>query len=82
MHVPKSMWPVILAPFNGEFPQDDAQFRVLLENIRKQGNYMEHTHAGPLTMEEGVRMPAATGTFFNEYNFDDGMGFPGAQSNF
>ena len=84
--VPKHMWPVLLFPNNGRLPSDAAAFAAMLEQIKTQCHMLEHTHAGPRTLEEGWHRPGETGHFWYEdasddpfgvFREDDGAGYAG-----
>ena len=46
LFIPRRTWPVVLAPWAGRLPEQEAQLRELLDAIRHQGHVAESPHAG------------------------------------
>ena len=46
LYVPRRTWPIVLAPWAGRLPEQEAQLRDLLDAIRHQGHVAESPHAG------------------------------------
>ena len=61
LHVPKSVWPLILVPFNNTLPRTEYDLQQLLQSVRRQAHLVEHTHSGPRDLDEGFRRPGAVG---------------------
>jgi len=64
--VPKTFWHTLLFPFGGRLPTTEDELQNLIRQIRQQCHLLEHTHAGPRTLEEGWRQPGGTGTYFSD----------------
>ena len=67
LSVPQIHWPVLLQPFGGSFPRDEAQFHQLLVQVRRHCHIMERTHAGARTLAEGWDRPFATKNVAREH---------------
>ena len=70
--ISKVHWPLLLAPFQGRFPANEAGLQQLLTAIRTQCHLLERTHSTSRTLEEGWRRPAESGHFFNELDASGG----------
>ena len=46
LRVPRASWPLVLAPWNNQLPQDDPGLTQLMVSIRHQGHIAEHPIAG------------------------------------
>ena len=46
LYIPRRTWPLVLAPWQGRLPEDEAAIRELLDVIRHQGHVAESPQAG------------------------------------
>ena len=46
LYIPRRMWPLVLATWQGRLPEGEASLRDLLDSIRHQGHIAESPHAG------------------------------------
>ena len=68
LRINKTHWPLLLSAFGGHFPRDDRGFDQLLGKIRDQCHLLERSHSGAMTLEEGWRHPANTGSYWVDHS--------------
>ena len=62
--IPRLSWPMILQGIGGAWPTTDDQLEAIMVSLRRFGHISEHTHHGPVTVQEGYNRPAHTGTYW------------------
>ena len=83
LSIPRMSWPMILQSVGGGWPTTDEQLEQILTSLRRYGHISEHTHHGPVTMQEGYNRPAHTGNYYHEqesYSNDDAIAYFGHES--
>ena len=66
MGTPRHMWPLVLAPWGGRHPQDEAGFKLLQDNLRQQGHIVEMAHANPSIPSHYTEGEYASQSFLSE----------------
>ena len=65
------MWPLLLAPWGGRHPQDEAVFRLLQDNLRQQGHITEMGHANPSIPSHYAEGDYQSQSFLGEGSHDE-----------
>ena len=65
------MWPLVLMPWGGHHPQDEAGFKLLQDNQRTQGHITEMGHANPSIPSHHAEGEYVGQSFLGEGSHDD-----------